>query len=189
MQTELEHALRQGKTMNIKIRPCLLSDLETLRMIGLETFDETFRPMNSSETIDQYLEKSFSFEKLEQELGNTYCKFYFIYSGSSLAGYIKLNYAPAQSDINDSNSVEVERIYVRKEHQGKGVGKMSLEYVFQQAELKNKIYVWLGVWEKNVNAISFYKKIGFEEVGQHSFRIGNEIQSDLIMKKVVTSIT
>jgi ribosomal protein S18 acetylase RimI-like enzyme len=126
---------------------------------------------------------------LGRELSNTYCKFYFIYSGSDLAGYIKLNYAPAQSDLNDSNSVEVERIYVRKEHQGKRLGKMSMEYIFQQAISENKTYVWLGVWEKNVNAISFYQKLGFEEIGQHSFRMGNEIQSDLIMKKVVTLST
>jgi hypothetical protein len=50
--------------MDIQIRPCLLNDLEMLRMIGLETFDETFRPMNSAETMDKYLEESFSSVKL-----------------------------------------------------------------------------------------------------------------------------
>ena len=174
--------------MNINIRQCLLDELDILRIIGLETFNETFRLLNSPETMDRYLEESFSSEKLEQELGNTNCKFYFIYSDSNLAGYIKINFAPAQSDFNDPESVEVERIYVRKEHQGKGLGKLSKEYVFHQAKQKNKSYVWLGVWEKNVNAITFYEKLGFEEAGQHSFRIGNEIQSDMIMKKIVPSI-
>ena len=171
--------------MNILIRHCLLNELETLHLIGYETFDETFRSMNSPETMDTYLNESFSLEKLAQELGKTYCKFYFIYSDSTLAGYLKLNYAPAQSDINDSESVEVERIYVRKEHKGKGLGKVLMEYAFQQAIQNKKAYVWLGVWEKNVKAITFYEKMGFEEAGQHSFRIGNELQSDLIMKKIV----
>ena len=171
--------------MNTNIRQCLLSDVEILREIGLETFDETFRPMNSPETMDRYLIESFSLEKLTQEVGNTYCNFYFIYSDSKLAGYLKINYAPAQSDINDSESVEVERIYVRKEHKGKGLGKVLMEYAFQQAIQNKKAYVWLGVWEKNVKAITFYEKMGFKEAGQHSFRIGNELQSDLIMKKIV----
>jgi len=48
-----------------------------------------------------------------------------------------------------------------------------------------KKYVWLGVWEKNVDAISFYTKMGFREVGRHSFRMGDELQYDLIMKKVI----
>jgi ribosomal protein S18 acetylase RimI-like enzyme len=46
-----------------------------------------------------------------------------------------------------------------------------------------KDYVWLGVWEKNVDAISFYTKMEFYEAGQHSFRMGDELQNDLIMKK------
>lgn len=173
--------------MNINIRQCLLNDLEALREIGLETFDETFRSMNSPETMDKYLIESFSLEKLTQELDNTYCKFYFIYSDSKLAGYLKINYSPAQSDINDSESVEVERIYVRKENKGKGLGKLLMEYTFQQAIQNNKAYVWLGVWEKNVNAITFYEKMGFKEAGRHSFRMGNELQSDLIMKKIVNN--
>jgi len=171
--------------MIIDIRLCLLNDLEVLQEIGFETFDETFRPMNSPETMDAYLDESFSLEKLAEDLGKTHSKFYFIYSDSKLAGYLKLNYAPAQSDINDSESVEVERIYVRKEHKGKGLGKVLMEYAFQQAIQNKKAYVWLGVWEKNVKAITFYEKMGFEEAGQHSFRIGNELQSDLIMKKIV----
>ena len=102
-----------------------------------------------------------------------------------MAGYAKINYTPAQSDINDPESVEVERIYVRKEYEGKGLGKVLMEYVFQQAKQNRKKYVWLGVWEKNVNAITFYEKMGFKQAGQHLFQIGNELQSDLIMKKIV----
>jgi len=171
--------------MKINIRKCLLNELEMLRIIGRETFDETFRSMNSPETMDRYLEESFGLEKLSQELRNIYCKFYFIYFDRELAGYIKINYAPAQSDINDPDSVELERIYVRKEFKGKGLGTLLMEYVFQHARQNKKAFVWLGVWEKNVNAIKFYEKIGFKEVGQHSFRVGNELQSDLIMEKVV----
>jgi ribosomal protein S18 acetylase RimI-like enzyme len=172
--------------MNIIIRQCLLNELGTLHLIGHETFDETFRSMNSPETMGKYLQESFSMEKLAQELGNAHCKFYFIYLDSELAGYTKINYTPAQSDINDSKSVEVERIYVRKEYEGKGLGKVLMEYVFQQAKQNKKKYVWLGVWEKNVNAIAFYEKMGFKQAGQHLFQIGNELQSDLIMKKIVS---
>ena len=122
--------------MNILIRQCLLNELDTLHLIGYETFDETFRSMNSPETMDKYLRESFSMEKLAQELGNAQCKFYFIYFDCELAGYTKINYTPAQSDINDPKSVEVERIYVRKEYEGKGLGKVLMEYVFQQAKQK-----------------------------------------------------
>ena len=104
-----------------------------------------------------------------------------------MVGYLKINDAPAQSDINDPESMEVERIYVRKEHKGKGLGKVLMDYALQQAKEKKKNYVWLGVWEKNVDAIAFYKKMGFRETGRHSFRMGDELQSDLIMKKIINN--
>ena len=171
--------------MNTIIRQCLISELDTLHSIGHETFNETYSPMNSSETMDKYLHESLSMEKLAEELSNTYCKFYFIYLNNELVGYLKTNYAPSQSDINDPESVEVERIYVRKEHKGKGLGKVLMEYALQQAKKREKEYVWLGVWEKNVKAIAFYKQMGFKEAGRHSFHIGDEQQTDLIMKKIV----
>ena len=172
--------------MNITIRQCLSNELESLHLIAYETFDETFRSLNSPETMDKYLRESFSMEKLAQELGNAHCKFYFIYLDNELAGYTKINYTPAQSDINDPQSVEVERIYVRKKYEGKGLGKLLMEHVFQQAKQNRKKSVWLGVWEENATAIAFYEKLGFEQAGQHLFQIGNELQSDLIMKKIIS---
>lgn len=43
--------------------------------------------------------------------------------------------------------------------------------------------VWLGVWEHNPRAISFYRKLGFTEVGEHIFQVGSDPQRDIIMKR------
>ena len=91
----------------------------------------------------------------------------------------------AQTDINDANSIELERIYIKKEYKGKGLGKKLINFALQLAQEMKKDYVWLGVWEKNVDAISFYTKMKFYEAGRHSFRMGDELQNDLIMKKAI----
>ena len=169
--------------MDISIRQCLINELDTLQKIGYETFTETYSQINSPETLHSYLQKAFSTEKLLEELGNPCCRFYFMYLGDELVGYLKVNDAPAQTVINDPESVEIERIYIRKRYRAKGLGKILIDYTLQQARKKD--YVWLGVWEKNVQAIAFYKKMGFIETGRHSFQMGDELQSDLVMKKVV----
>ena len=174
--------------MNIKIRPCSIDDLKKLQNIGFETYNETFSTMNSQETMDKYLQESFNKKKLLAELNNKNCKFYFLYAENELAGYLKVNDAQAQSDINDPKSIEVERIYIKRPYKGKGLGKKLVNFAFQLAIERGKNYVWLGVWEKNLNAISFYKKMGFYEAGHHSFRMGDEIQNDLIMKKIIKNI-
>jgi diamine N-acetyltransferase len=172
--------------LNITIRPCQLSELETLRAIGYETYDETFRSMNTQETMDRYLEEAFNRERLSSELANEDSRFFFLYANDALAGYLKINDAPSQSDINDPESLEIERIYIRKACKGKGLGSHLMRFAIKLAAEKGKRFVWLGVWEKNGAAISFYQKMGFEEAGRHSFRMGDELQSDLIMKKMLS---
>jgi len=169
--------------MQLSIRQCLPSDLHALQAIGRETYNETFGAMNCKETIDKYLEQAFSLDKLAVEFANPACQFFFLYADEQLVGYLKVNEAPAQSDINDASSLEVERIYVRKQHKGKGLGKVLMNHALKLAIQFGKDYVWLGVWEENRAAIEFYKKMGFEEFGQHFFKMGDEHQSDLVMRK------
>ncbi|MCP4346896.1 MAG: GNAT family N-acetyltransferase [Desulfobacterales bacterium] len=172
--------------MNINIRPCSMTDLDDLQAIGYETCDETFRPMNSQETMDKYLQESFDKKKLSAELKNKDSMFFFLYAENELAGYLKVNDVSAQTDINDDESIEIERIYIRKAYKRKGFGKKLINHAIQLAKEMKKKYVWLGVWEKNADAISFYTKMEFYEAGRHLYRMGDELQNDLIMKKMIT---
>jgi len=45
--------------------------------------------------------------------------------------------------------------------------------------------VWLGVWEENPRAIKFYKKNGFVEFDKHTFVLGEDEQTDILMKKIL----
>ncbi len=169
--------------MNINIRSCAITELDAVQAIGYETFDDTFRMMNRQETIDTYLQEAFNKKKLLAELTDKNCLFYFLYAENELAGYLKVNDAPAQSDINDTESIEMERIYIKKTFKRKGLGKKLIDFTLQLAKEMKKRYVWLSVWEKNTGAILFYEKMGFKKAGRHSFRMGDELQNDFIMKK------
>ncbi len=169
--------------MDIKIRECGIEDLNLLKDLGNKTFYGTYASMISPETLDMYLKKSFSEERIAEELNKTGSKFYFVYSDNDLAGYLKINTAPDQTSINDPESVEIERIYIKKEFKGKGLGKQLMNYVIQSAKDSGKKYIRPGVWEKNQGAIAFYSRMGFQTTGRNSFKIGNDIHSDIIMKK------
>ena len=171
--------------MKTTIRKCTLNDLKTLLEISYETFVDAFQSMNEKETMDKYVEEAFNIEKLEEELRNKDSRFFFLYADNKLAGYLKINEAPVQTDINDPDSIEVERIYIKKEFKGKGLGHQLINYAIQLAKEMKKNYVWLGVWEKNTDAIAFYKRLGFYEDGRHPFKMGDELQTDFIMKKVI----
>ncbi|PZQ78157.1 MAG: GNAT family N-acetyltransferase, partial [Flavobacterium johnsoniae] len=73
-------------------------------------------------------------------------------------------------------------IYVLKEFHGKKVGQLLYEKAIQIAKETKSDYVWLGVWEENHRALAFYKKNGFVEFDKHIFRLGNDEQTDIMMK-------
>ena len=171
----------------IDVRRVSLNDIDKLQAIGRQTFFETFSAENTAEDMQKYLDEGFSEEKLAAELSNTSSEFYFALLDDSVIGYLKLNYGPSQTEMKDNNALEIERIYVLKEFHGKKVGQLLYEKAMQVAQQTNASYVWLGVWEKNPRAISFYKKNGFVEFDKHIFKLGNDEQTDIMMKRQLRS--
>lgn len=167
------------------IRKCTIEDLGLLREISVETFKDTFEDRNSPENMKTYLDRAFNIKQLEEELLNDSSEFYFIYLDEDIAGYLKLNTNDAQSETMGNDSLEVERIYVRRKFHKQGLGKLLINKAIEIAIEQNKDKIWLGVWEKNENAISFYKKMGFAQTGAHSFYMGDEEQIDIIMTKIL----
>lgn len=167
---------------NISIVKAELHDIEKLQKTGRQTFFETFSESNSEENMQKYLDGGFSIEKLTTELTDTNAEFYFAVLDEEVIGYLKLNFGDSQTELKDNKALEIERIYVSKEFHGKSVGQLLYDKAIEVAEQKNADYVWLGVWEENPRAISFYKKNGFVEFDKHIFKLGNDEQIDIMMK-------
>jgi len=172
--------------MKTNIRECVMEDLFTLHEISYKTYNDTFSSMNTPSNMKAYLEQAFDIKKLRQELSNNNSTFYFVYTDDELSGYLKLNENMAQTEINDPLSLEIERIYVKKEFQGKGLGSVLMNKAIDIANIGQKLYLWLGVWEKNNTANLFYNKNGFYKISSHSFFMGEDEQTDFILRKDLT---
>ncbi|MFA0814455.1 MAG: GNAT family N-acetyltransferase [Anaerofustis sp.] len=169
--------------MNLTFRKPTTEEVHTLCEFASEIYYETFIDGNSERVMQDYLDEAFASEKLTQELNNPDSTFLFLYADGVLAGYLKVNRAPSQTDINDPDMMELERIYAAKEFHGKGIGQALMDKAIGIAEEEGFAAVWLGVWEKNMRARAFYEKNGFTAFGTHVFVMGDEAQTDLVMKK------
>ena len=167
---------------NISIEKIMLNDIDRLQKIGKQTFYETFSAGNSEENMTKYLDEGFSIEKLTTELSDNNSDFYFATLDNNVIGYLKLNFGQSQTELQDDKALEIERIYVLKDFHGKSVGQILYDKAIHIAKQKNADYVWLGVWEENPRAINFYKKNGFVEFDKHIFKLGNDEQTDIMMK-------
>lgn len=169
----------------IKIEKVTVADIEKLQNIGRQTFLETFSKPNTEENMNLYLSNSFAFDKLKKEIENPNSEFYFAVVNNTVIGYLKTNTGNAQTESEDVNALEIERIYVSQEFIGKKVGQLLYDKALEIAKQKNATYVWLGVWEENHRALAFYKKNGFIEFDKHIFKLGNDPQTDIMMKLLI----
>jgi ribosomal protein S18 acetylase RimI-like enzyme len=170
--------------MEYYLKRCTLEDVIQLREILITTFHDAFASMNNQEDLEAFYQSAYSLKPLSEELKNPLSSCYFAMSkeGNKPIGFIKINFYGAQSEPDHEGSLELERYYVLPAFQGKGVGSMLLNKTFDIARENNLNYLWLGVWEKNKSAIKIYKKRGFRQFGSHDFYVGNDRQTDILMK-------
>ena len=167
----------------IIIQPVRPSDIDALLSLSLKTFYDAFEHLNNPEDFAAYTSVAFTHDKLLSEINNPNSAFYFAVIGDENVGYIKLNYASAQTEFKDADAVEVERIYVLASQQGKQIGKQLIDFAIAKAIEDGLKYIWLGVWEHNLNAQRFYERGGFKAFSSHQFILGKDVQTDILMKK------
>lgn len=168
--------------MPILIKIASIDDVLALQAISKTTFLEAFAKSNTEADMALYLHEQLSVDQLRTELENPNSAFYFASINDQVIGYLKINFSGAQTEIQSDEALEIERIYVLQQFQDQQIGTMLLQKAMQKAQELQATYVWLGVWEHNKKAIGFYQKHGFVAFDQHIFKLGNDEQTDILMK-------
>lgn len=161
------------------VRPDQILELQD---ISRRTFLETFSVQNSSENMEKYLSENLSLRKLGEELSENDSRFFFATVGGKVAAYLKINFRQAQTELKEENALEIERIYVLKTYQRRKLGQLLLNKAIEIAAQEALTYIWLGVWEENKRAIDFYTANGFKPFDKHVFKLGEDEQTDIMMK-------
>ncbi len=183
----------------LNLIPVTEDELEELRELSIHTFTAAFGPQNNPRDFQNYLKEAFSREQLTEELQQAGTAFFFLqdtatttsktnttqpskHIASTTLGYLKLNTGEAQSEPLGEEGMEVERIYIRDGHRGKGLGQWMIERTGEMARKEGKSFLWLGVWQENTRAVAFYQRMGFVIFGEHPYYIGSDRQMDWLMR-------
>lgn len=169
----------------IIVKQASLEDVPTVQAVGRATFTETFAESNTQEAMKKYLDENFGAEKIRAEFKNPDSLFFIAWHNDHAVGYLKLNSGKAQTEVQHESALEIERIYVIGLYHGKKVGQLLFEKALEIAEKNKKSSIWLGVWEENPRAIRFYEKNGFKPFDKHIFKMGDDEQTDIMMRKFV----
>ena len=167
----------------IHVRPATKDDIPALVQLGRKTFEESFSDDNNPANMAAYLEQSFNNEKLANELTESGSRYFIAEEGTEPVGYARVRLSDEVKDHLTESALELQRIYVDGAHQGKKIGVNLMKACLDYARQHKFRWLWLGVWEKNFKAQKFYRQWGFEKFGEHIFQMGDDPQTDLLMKK------
>lgn len=170
---------------SITIRTATLEDAQAIVSIGIRTFRDTFDEVNTPENMMQYLTHTFTIKRISDEIAEPGSLFLLAERNEEIIGYARIRNAEVPKELGNVKALEIERLYADKRFLGKRVGYLLMSQCIQFAEDNGYQVVWLGVWENNERAIAFYRKWQFERFGEHIFMLGNDAQTDILMKKVI----
>lgn len=161
-----------------------MADATALLELSITTFCEAFGAQNRQEDMDKYIAVELTINKLEAELCDEGNHFFLAWYDERLAGYAKIR-KNAEAGLIARLPLEIERIYVRQELHSKKIGAALMQHCIDFATANQHDVVWLGVWQLNHKAINFYRQWGFDFFGAHPFLLGDDMQTDLLMQKVI----
>lgn len=167
----------------MNIRLAIPEDLPALRRVAIETQIDTFGAQNSKENMDAFLQEAYSPEKLSRDLYELDSKNYVVYDEAELAGFMRLRKSNEMDHLLGPNTIELQRLYVLRSHHGKGMGAALMQLAIDYAAEQKFEWIWLGVWEKNLKAQEFYTRFGFVRFSEHIFQMGEDAQTDWLMRR------
>lgn len=169
----------------IKIREATIADAVLIADLSRQTFYDTFAAENTKADMDKFMSEMFTRDKLIEEVGTPGNTFLLAFQDDEAVGYARLREATDPMLLESGAAIEIARIYAVQKSIGKGVGSALMQQCIDIARQKEARVIWLGVFEKNVRAIAFYTKWGFEKFSEHVFMLGDDAQTDWLMKKML----
>lgn len=166
----------------IAFQACTINDCNVLTQIGIRTFREAYEPVEDPVQFQIYIDEAYDEDKISLELQNPESGHFFLKKENEIAGYLKVNIGESQTEEMGEEYLEVQRIYLLKKFYRQGLGTVLIQKAIELAKQKGKTKIWLGVWEENHRALSFYRNMGFVKTGSHAFFVGNMEEIDFIME-------
>lgn len=165
----------------ITYRRATAEDAAALARLAADTFVATFAHLYPAEDLEAYLAKTYGEAIQREEIDDASISTLLALRGATLVGYaqagpmdLKVDHAPRDRELY--------RLYVSADVKGAGVAQELMRQVIAWSRSEGAEALWLSVWENNARAQAFYKRYGFEHVGEHKFMVGRVADRDFIWR-------
>ncbi len=167
----------------LSLRRAQPGDARTLSILAERTFREAFAAVNTPEDMELHCRTTYGEDIQAAEIADPDKVTLLCEIDGAPVGYAQVRWGRTPTFVVARAPGEIQRIYVLAECHGKGVARELMDACLREIAARGCDVAWLGVWEHNPRAIAFYRKVGFVEVGEHRFLLGNDLQRDVVLAR------
>jgi len=171
------------------IRLATPRDLVPLSALKLQCFRETFGPTGFNiayppRDLARFEREAYGHDKVADELADPEHRTWVVEDArGALVAYAHAGPCKLPHPWVEDDDLELCQLYLRRDVQGRGLGKHLLDHVMGWMENAGPGALWLGVWQGNLKAQHVYAGRGFKVVGDYRFSVGEWHDEEFIMRR------
>jgi diamine N-acetyltransferase len=169
--------------MTPTFRLATVDDAAALSHFGATVFTDWYLPDNEPENVYAHVRETYNPQRQAEELAEAGQWAILAHVGSELAGYGLVRMNRPCPGFDAPELAEIRRFYVARAWHGQGIAGALMQKVIQHGESSGAHGFWLTCWERNPRALAFYTKCGFVRVGDTTFTVGADVQTDHLMAR------
>jgi len=147
-------------------------------------FIEAYAIEGISFEFSNFVKETFSLENVRKIISEYPDQFLIAYLDANPIGVAQL-LVESSCPIRKTSIPELNRLYVLKRFNGKGVGSRLMIESERFLKENNFAELYLEVFEGNTRAISFYEKLGYQKIGEVDFHLGTSTYPNWVMNKIL----
>ncbi len=172
--------------MPVILRAAVSADAPALAALARETFVDTYGAFNTAQDMNLHLETRYTPARQLAEIENVNMLTIVAVDEGQLAGFAQGHFSIAPPCVATAPSAprqpwEIYRFYLQSAWHGRGIAAQLMTRTKHAALAIAADAVWLSVWSRNARAQAFYRKSGFEHIGDTTFTLGRDVQHDFVM--------
>lgn len=173
---------KPGLPPNAELRDATSADLDALAALSIEVWLDTYALEGIPDSHARHVLRTYSPQTFAGVLQDQDKRLIVCRTDAGLLGYLQID-LKAKPVQPGSGTVEIETLYVRRHHQGMGLGRKLLDAACRLTLETGQPKFFLTVYEGNQKAIDFYKAMGLIEEGRWTFDFEGGSAPNLIMTR------
>jgi ribosomal protein S18 acetylase RimI-like enzyme len=166
--------------VSIQYRDAVGADAAALAAFAEATFTATFGHLYPPQDLAAFVTEKYRAPIIAAELADAETRYRLALRGDAIVGYCKMG--AVEMDVDATEAVELHRLYVDAGAKGSGIAQALMDEALAWARGRGAKAMYLSVWENNARAQAFYRRYGFEHIGEHKFMVGSIADRDFIWK-------